>query len=223
MKRIIILLSTIGFVGLLQAQEERKGFETETQFHLFQPSSESFTPNLKIRYFLSSKMAVRSTFDYQSDSKTTEINEVDGTGVGSVEKKSSLLNFSLGIEKHFKEGRVSPYIGTELKIMTGRKDEYGSRTDSLVFIPNINYSKKVPVDGYGIHVFTGVDIDVYKSLYVGTELGFLYQNLNYKRGVYNVQNSTSLTDASVDVPISGKKITSFNLVNMGVIRIGWRF
>ena len=223
MKKTFILISIIGFISVLQAQEERKGFETETQFYLFQPQSNTYTPNLKIRYFLSPMIAIRTTFNYEMHITKHEINEVDGSGVGSVENTNKLINFSIGVEKHFQEERISPYFGAELKVMTGRNDEFGSRTDSLVFIPNINYSKKVPVVGYGVHFFTGVDVDVYKSLYIGTELGFLYQTLNYKRGVYNVQNSTSLTDASVDVPIPSRRITTFNLVNMGVVRIGWRF
>lgn len=222
MKKVLILSLVIAFFNVTFSQEY-KGLSVETQFRLINLDNESYVPNLKFRYFFSKKGALRATINYSSITSKIEIDEVDGEGVGTVEKLNSLLDFSLGYEKHFRDGIVSPYFGGELKISTGNINEFGSRTDSIDFIPNYNYSSKVPVLGFGVHFFTGVDIDLYKNLYVGTELGLAYQSLQQKRGEFNVKNASSLTDPDVTTNIPAEVNTSFRLVNLGVIRLGWRF
>lgn len=222
MKKVLILSLVIAFFNVTFSQEY-KGLLVETQFRLINLDNESYVPNLKFRYFFSQKGALRATINYSSITSKIEIDEVDGEGVGTVEKLNSLLDFSLGYEKHFRDGVVSPYFGGELKISTGNINEFGSRTDSIDFIPNYNYSSKVPVLGFGVHFFTGVDIDIYKNLYVGTELGLAYQSQQQKRGEFNVKNASSLTDPDVTNNIPAEINTSFRLVNFGVIRLGWRF
>ncbi len=202
---------------------QEKKMTAEAQFNLVQLKGDSYVPNLKFRYFLSEKTALRFGLNYSSIKNKIEINELAGKGVGSVEKINSLLDFSIGFEKHFRDEKVSPYWGGEFKINTGNINEYGSRTDSVTFIPNYNYSSKVPVFGFGLHVFTGVDIDLYKNLYIGTELGLAYQSLQEKKGIFNVKDASSLTDPDVSTDIAAKKTTTFRLVNMGIIRLGWRF
>ncbi len=223
MKKIIILGITVLLTSLVLGQEDTKKITAESQFNLVRLNGGSYLPNLKFRYFLSEKTALRLGINYTSLKNRIEINEVDGEGVGSVEKTNSLLDFSLGFEKHFREDKVSPYFGAEFSISTGNKNEFGSRTDSVTFIPNYNYSSKVPVFGLGLHFFTGVDVDLYKNLYVGTELGLAYKAIQEKKGVYNVKDASSLTDPDVSTPISAKKTTTFQLVNMGIVRLGWRF
>ena len=223
MKRIIILGITVLLANLVLGQEIDKKLTAETQFNLVRLNGSSYLPNLKLRYFLSEKTALRLSFNYTSLKNKIEINELDGDGVGTVEKTNSLMNISIGFEKHFKEDKVSPYFGGEFTVSSGNINEFGSRTDSVAFIPNYNYSSKVPVFGFGVHLFTGVDIDLYKNLYVGTELGLAYQSLQEKKGAFNIKDASSLTDPDISTPISAKKSSSFQLVNMGIIRLGWRF
>ncbi len=217
---IVTVLSLIISVGFAQ---EQKKVTAETQFRVVNLNNDSYVPNLKLRYFFSENSALRATLNYNSSTSIVEINEVDGDGVGTVEKSNSLLDFSLGYERHFREGKVSPYFGGALKISTGNINEFGSRTDSIVFIPNFNYTSKVPVIGFGVHFFTGVDIDLYKNLYVGTELGLAYQSIQQQRGTYNTKDASALTDADVTTDISAVTTQSFKLVNLGVVRLGWRF
>ena len=223
MKRIAIIGIIILLTNLTFGQEESKKLTTETQFNLVNLKGNSYVPNLKIRYFLSEKTALRFNLNYSSTKTKRDVNELDGEGVGSVEKSNALLDFSLGFEKHFRENKVSPYFGGEFTISTGNINEFGSRTDSVTFIPNYNYSSKVPVFGFRIHFFTGVDVDLYKNLYIGTELGLAYRTLQEKKGVFNVKDASSLTDPDISTSISAKKSTTFQLINMGIIRLGWRF
>lgn len=222
MKKVVIISFILAFVNSAFSQEF-KGLSAETQFRLINLADDSYVPNLKFRYFFSEKGALRATINYTSLTSKLEIDEVDGEGVGTVEKANSLFEFSLGYEKHFRDGKVSPYFGGEVKVSTGKINEFGSRTDSIDFIPNYNYSSKVPVLGFGVHFFTGVDIDVYKNLYVGTELGLALQSLQQKRGSFNVQDASSLTDPDVTTNIASVTNSSFKLVNLGVVRVGWRF
>ena len=217
---ILIVINTLAFVAFAQ---DFKGLSAETQFRIVNLNNDSYVPNLKLRYFFSEKGALRATLNYSTLKSKIEIDEVDGAGVGTVEKSNSLLDFSLGYEQHFRDGKVSPYFGGELKISTGNINEYGSRTDATDFIPSYNYSSKVPVIGFGVHFFTGVDVDVYKNLYVGTELGIAYQTLQEKRGAFNVKNATSLTEPDVTTNIPAVTNSSFKLINLGVLRLGWRF
>ncbi|MCT4580513.1 MAG: hypothetical protein N4A35_03775 [Flavobacteriales bacterium] len=224
MKKIVVVgLMCSMLVAAFGQDKKEKALTAETQFRLVNLGDDSYVPNLKLRCFISEKSALRTTINYHSLTSKVEINEVDGEGVGTVEKNNSLLTLSLGYEKHFRDGIISPYVGGELKVSTGNNNEFGSRTDSVDFIPNYNYSSKVPVTGFGVHLFTGVDIDLYKNLYVGTELGLAYQSLQQKRGEFNVKDASSLTDPDVTTSIAASTKTSFQLVNLGVIRLGWRF
>lgn len=222
MKKIFLIVSLI-IISFTIYSQDRKGLTAETQFRLINLDDESYVPNLKLRYFITENAAIRTTVNYSSVNSKVEVNEVDGEGVGTVEKSNSLFSLSLGYEKHFRDEKVSPYFGGDLKVSTGNINEFGSRTDSVDFIPNYNYSSKVPVLGFGVHLFTGVDIDLYKSLYVGTELGLAYQSIQEKRGAFNVKDASSLTDPDVTTDIAAQTNSSFKLVNLGVIRLGWRF
>lgn len=219
----IILISLLIFLIKLGYAQELKKLTAETQFRIVNLNNQSYVPNLKFRYFINTNSALRTTINYNSTTSKKEINEVDGEGVGSVEKSNSLFDFSLGYERHFKDGNVSPYLGGELKLSTGNINEFGSRTDSVVFIPNFNYTSKVPVFGFGIHLFTGVDIALSTNLYLGTELGLSYQSLQQRRGTFNTKDASALTDADVTTDISAITNQSFKLINVGVVRLGWRF
>ena len=70
--------------------------------------------------------------------------------------------------------KYHPILGGELQFGLGKNEEYGSRTDSVIFIADYNYSVKKPISQFGVHVFSGVDFYLFDNLYVGTELGFCF-------------------------------------------------
>jgi len=223
MKKLNLLVIILVSFATTSLAQNLKKVTAETQFRLFNVENTAYVPNLKLRYFINEKSVLRTTLNYNTVTSIREINEVDGDGVGSVEKNNALLSFSLGYEHHFRTEKVSPYVGAALKLFSGSNNEFGSRTDSVVFIPNFNYTSKTPISGFGFHLFTGVDVDITKTLYLGTELGFAFQSIQQRRGTFNEKDASSLTDADVTTDIPAVTNTTFNLINVGVVRLGWRF
>jgi outer membrane protein W len=209
-------------ISLTFLSQTEKGLSLETKFDIFSKTG-NITPNLKARYFFNEENALRVSLAVQYNDATNEIFEIDGEGVGSVQKTNSFTTLSLGYEKHFAQEKFSPYVGGEFLIGFGSNSTYGSRTDSVVFINDFNYSSLQKSSSFGVHVFTGVDIKLYKGLFVGTEIGFMFNNLNYKRGEYKTEDASSTTNASTATSIPSTKEKSLSLANMGVIRFGWIF
>jgi len=193
----------------------------ETRYQLRQDST--YLPNLNIRYFFKENSALRIGLAYQYFSVLREIKELDGDGLGTVEKLNDMFRFNIGIEKHFKKNNVSPYLGGELQFGIGKKEEYGTRTDSVIFIADYNYSVKKPISHFGVYVFSGVDFYVFDNLYIGTELGVLFSAAQSKTGEFKITDESSLTDPEIITSIPSVKTKSFGVANVGMIKVGWRF
>ena len=193
----------------------------ETRYQLRQDST--YLPNLNIRYFFKENSALRIGLAYQYFSVLREIKELDGDGLGTVEKLNDMFRFNIGIEKHFKKNNVSPYLGGELQFGIGKKEEYGTRTDSVIFIADYNYSVKKPISHFGVYVFSGVDFYVFDNLYIGTELGVLFSAAQSKTGEFKITDESSLTDPEIISSIPSVKTKSFGFANVGMIKVGWRF
>jgi len=193
----------------------------ETRYQLRQDST--YLPNLNIRYFFKENSALRIGLAYQYSSVLREIKELDGDGLGTVEKLNDMFMFNIGIEKHFKKNNVSPYLGGELQFGIGKKEEYGTRTDSVIFIADYNYSVKKPISHFGVYVFSGVDFYVFDNLYIGTELGVLFSAAQSKTGEFKITDESSLTDPEIITSIPSIKTKSFGVANVGMIKVGWRF
>ena len=193
----------------------------ETRYQLRQDST--YLPNLNIRYFFKENSALRIGLAYQYFSVLREIKELDGDGLGTVEKLNDMFRFNIGIEKHFKKNNVSPYLGGELQFGIGKKEEYGTRTDSVIFIADYNYSVKKPISHFGVYVFSGVDFYVFDNLYIGTELGVLFSAAQSKTGEFKITDESSLTDPEIITSIPSVKTKSFGVTNVGMIKVGWRF
>ena len=193
----------------------------ETRYQLRQDST--YLPNLNIRYFFKENSALRIGLAYQYSSVLREIKEVDGDGLGTVEKLNDMFMFNIGVEKHFRKNNVSPYLGGELQFGVGKKEEYGNRTDSIIFIADYNYSVKKPISHFGVSVFSGVDLYVFDKLYIGTELGVLFSAAQSKTGEFKITDESSLTDPEIITSIPSVKTKSFGVTNVGMIKVGWRF
>ncbi|MFT5601933.1 MAG: hypothetical protein ACI8Q1_002774 [Parvicella sp.] len=216
-----ILLLSFSLTGLSQDSDFNK-FSLESQFTVFN-SNAVVTPNLKFRYLSESGNVFRTTLNASYTDLTTEILEVDGDGVGSVQTTNSSFVLGLGYEKHLSMDKVSPYIGGSILIGAGKNSTYGSRTDAAVFINDFNYNSKINTSYFGVHLFTGVDVTIYKGLFLGTEIGYKFISLRDKRGEYNTTDASSTTNSETTTAIPEKKSKSFSLVNMGVLRVGWKF
>jgi hypothetical protein len=223
MKNIKYLLILISFGMLNQSfsQDTIGKLTFETRYQLRQDST--YLPNLNIRYFFKENSALRIGLAYQYSSVLREITEVDGDGLGTVEKLNDMFMFNIGIEKHFRKNNVSPYLGGELQFGIGKKEEFGTRTDSVIFIADYNYSVKKPISHFGVYVFSGVDFYVFDNLYIGTELGVLFSSAQSKTGEFKITDESSLTDPEIKTSIPAVKTKSFGVANVGMIKVGWRF
>ena len=119
--------------------------------------------------------------------------------------------------------KYHPILGAELQFGMGKDEEYGSRTDSVIFIADYNYSVKKPISQFGVHVFSGVDFYVFDNLYVGTELGILFSSIYIKTGEFKITDESSLTDPEIITSIPSVKTKTFGVANVGMIKVGWRF
>ena len=219
--KYLLILISVGMLNQSFSQDTIGKLTFETRYQLRQDST--YMPNLNIRYFFNESSAFRIGLAYQYSSVIREINEVDGDGVGTVEKLNDMFTFNIGFEKHFRKNKVSPYLGGELQFGLGKNEEYGSRTDSVIFIADYNYSVKKPISQFGIHVFSGFDFYVFDNLYIGTELGILFSSVHAKAGEFKITDESSLTDSEIITGIPSVKTKSFGVANVGMIKVGWRF
>jgi hypothetical protein len=223
MKKTFLSISILAMslIGISQDGDFNK-FSLESQFSVFNTNT-VITPNLKFRYLSESGNVFRTTLQVDYNDITTEILEVDGDGVGSVQETNSTFILGLGYERHLSMEKVSPYIGGSFLMGAGTNSTYGSRTDASVFINDFNYNSKVSTSYFGVHLFTGVDVSIYKGLFLGTEIGYKFLSKKDKRGEYNTTDASSTTNSETTTAIPETKSKSFSLVNMGVLRVGWKF
>ena len=182
-----------------------------------------FEPNLKARIVFSGEHVLRSNLTFQYNSNKFEILEQNGNGVGSVESIGQNLQISVGYEYLFKNDKLSPYLGFELITGFGKNEQYGSRTDSIIFVSDLNYSSKVPSSQIGIGLFSGFDFSIVDGLYIGTEIGFQYISTKNARGEFRLMDASSSTASDVTTSIPENQQKSMGVSGVGVIRLGWKF
>ena len=182
-----------------------------------------FEPNLKARIVFSDEHVLRSNLTFQYNSNKFEILEQNGNGVGSVESIGQNLQISIGYEYLFKNDKLSPYLGFELITGFGKNEQYGSRTDSIIFVSDLNYSSKVPSSQIGIGLFSGFDFSIVDGLYIGTEIGFQYISTKNARGEFRLMDASSSTASDVTTSIPENQQKTMGVSGVGVIRLGWKF
>ena len=111
-----------------------------------------YRPKIKIRYNLNNKSALRINTNFNRSANFREIYEVNGPGVGSVEKIYSMYSFSLGYESQKRWKNSVIYSGLEGVLGFGRNDEYGSRTDSVNYVSDLDYNYQRPIQKMGLRV-----------------------------------------------------------------------
>ena len=105
----------------------------------------------------------------------------------------------------------------------GRNNEYGSRTDSISYIADLNYNIIRPIQQFGLRVFSGVDYSLTNKFYLGLELGLVFINTIHKRGSFQTLDSSSLTDSDVTTYIPEESFSNLTFNGVGVLRMGWKF
>jgi len=188
-------------------------------------NTDSYQPALKLRLVLSENHVLRSNFLIDNSKTYREVFSPTGPngGVGSVENINQFISFSVGYENLKNYNKITVYNGFEGVFGIGREDVYGSRTDSISFIADQNYSSKVPLQHVGLKVFSGLDYNITPNLYVGTELGLMLIKTQRKTGSFQQLDESSTTASDVTTVIASSSTTSLLFSGLGCIRIGWRF
>ncbi|MBF36171.1 MAG: hypothetical protein CL838_03120 [Crocinitomicaceae bacterium] len=220
------LLCFLVFITQYKAQDSTSSnsnyFSIEGQIY---PAfnNDDYRPKVKVRFFLNPKSALRLNLNTTRTSLYHEIYEINGLGVGSVEKINSLQQFSFGYEGHKQIKTTNLYTGIEGIVGFGRNDEYGSRTDSLTFIADENYSIKRPIRQFGVRVFSGFDQFLTENLFIGAEFGLLFLQTNNLVGSLIQVDGSSQTSSEVTTLIPKSNVQQLTLNGLGCIRIGWVF
>ena len=220
------LLCFLVFITQYKAQDSTSSnsnyFSIEGQIY---PAfnNDDYRPKVKVRFFLNPKSALRLNLNTTRTSLYHEIYEINGLGVGSVEKINSLHQFSFGYEGHKQIETTNLYTGIEGIVGFGRNDEYGSRTDSLTFIADENYSIKRPIRQFGVRVFSGFDQFLTENLFIGAEFGLLFLQTNNLVGSLIQVDGSSQTSSEVTTLIPKSNVQQLTLNGLGCIRIGWVF
>ena len=81
--KALLLSATILIGGFVSAQDTLSKLAIET--HHFLGQQNDYTPNLRLRYMVNQKGALRLNLQYAYNSVTTEIYELNGNGVGTIE------------------------------------------------------------------------------------------------------------------------------------------
>ena len=218
----LIVSSTVSVQAQDSVEVENSGFSFEGQIYP-NLNTDSYRPQLKFRYNFDEKIAIRCNTSFQRNLTNNTILQSSGDGIGYVEKINSFYSFSIGIEGQKKFSKAVVYTGLEGVFGFGSNDEYGSRTDSVSFVSNLNYNRIQPVRQFGFRFFTGADYYLNDKIYLGFEIGLILLRTNYKKGSYQEMNSTSLTDPDITTPIEDSFSSSLSYNGLGALRIGWRF
>ena len=196
-------------------------------FNTFRMGDNFKVPALRGRYFFNDNTAFRIGLGLDMDNNKTTPNEENE----DVWDKGSVGSFaiSIGLEKHFmQKGRLDLYYGADL----GYVHKWACKTEQRMYNDKVfetkyhnEYGSDRAENVVGLNIITGLNFNVYKGLYVGTELGigFNYSNkpATYTQGGYDDNNNWSTS-------VESDKINKANGFNLGTfvkpaLRIGWKF
>lgn len=179
----VIIMALVAFSGLnaqvSPVKRPSKGaVSVELQFNPFSQSGNTFSMDgLKIKYFVTDIDAIRFKLGFLYNRE--------------IEKSVSVLDgnfkFDIGYERHLSLAkRIDFYFGPQIGIEKGYArttgtigdEEYIFRGVSFNGIPDTeNVFKDITADNraytaFNITAFAGLDVYIYRGLYLGTELGF---------------------------------------------------
>ena len=213
------LLTTVSGQDTINDKDNWLSFEGQVY-----PSfnGDNYRPQFKIRLNFNEKSALRLNTNFQRKVDYKEIYESGGQGVGSVDKISSMYQFSIGYEAQKKLANTLIYSGIEGLFGFGRNDEYGSRTDSVTYISNFNYNYKQPVQSLGVRLFMGGEYYIKPNIYIGTEFGLMLIKTTYQNRTYEtIFDSSSNSSVYVDTPKNSSSALLFS--GLGMLRVGFIF
>lgn len=243
-KAYLLLLGAVLCAGSLSAAPKAKrphrgSFSTEVQFNPFNQDNSTTVgglERLKLRWFITDKNALRLRLGFGFDSNKYTPNNNDASDTWGRARKGD-LNLDLGWEHHWHVGsRASIYAG----LQGGVVRHFASGKYNLGDGDSYTYKNAVPKDwtnkgdftkgyadranvGWTAGTFAGVDVYLYRGLYLGTEVSVdaesrrsltveLNQNFDHNNG------SSQFFKTS-----DRERTTSLKYHVQPGIRLGWTF
>lgn len=205
-KFLIAAIAVLGFTTAnAQYTAEKGDLQTSIDFRPFESKGDVFSnAGINATYFLTNKDAVRVRLNFASE---------------SVKDSNSSSNFGIavGYENHFKAyDRIDVYAGAQISFDSNTKKE-------TEFVNNTSYDLKSNGSNsqLGVQAFTGVNVYVYKKLYLGAEIQFGYTNTSAsKYETLDYDNNGNIVVKEVDPKSSSN---SFGFKVLPAIRLGWTF
>jgi hypothetical protein len=229
MKKLAILVGAIALSGttLAQRPEGSNPFSLEGGLSLNTTENTFSAPAIKLRYFATDNIAGRLGIMYNSSKDVENIYGFDGNGdlsadsLGTVTMKSNMTWISLGGSYHFSQlDRLSPYVALDVMYGTGSYNEKWADSDGADYVNGLDAEINTKESGIGLGLSGGFDYYFAENVFIGAELGFMYNSVNDKGG--DVSVTAGGTTTTSDILSAGKSSTMGNNAT-AAIRLGWRF
>jgi hypothetical protein len=190
------------------------------------PNSTFGSPQLKFRYFLQDKIAIRAGLNYSQSGTNHKINAPAGTGYAKT--SNSLVGINLGLEKHFTgTGRLSTYIGADASVQIVSAGSKWNNTNDGTTYSSGDTRKVRGTDGtvnssfgFGLRAVTGADYYFVDKVYLGAEMGWGFMAMT--DGKQKVDQTVGGTSTSTTTKSDGGSFTLMPMLTAG-LRIGYRF
>jgi len=186
-------------------------------------------PQLRYRYFLSDRFAIRGTLNAATNSTVENVysnpDNFDGkVGTRTVIDRSWGLQG--GLEYHPSGSkRVSPYFGAVAGIGAGRgkelwKDYNQDAAGDGIYEFQTTASLNAPFFSYNFGAVAGVDIYLIENLYMGLELNWLMNVRNNRIVEFEIESLAG--SAKVNLAPADREVST-NFSALPTVRVGWRF
>ncbi|MCU0416505.1 MAG: hypothetical protein MUE33_04890 [Cytophagaceae bacterium] len=186
------------------------------------------TPNLRFRYFLQDKMAVRLGFNYSKFTETNKFYGASSSDEGTQKINSSVFGLNLGIEKHLAgTNRLSTYAGADLLLRFAGASEKWEKYDGTGF--NNDYERTLKGAnsngdngsfGFGLRAVAGAEYYFVEKVYLGGEFGWGFTAI--KNGKTSDEVTTAGTTTTTETESNGGTFNLNPALSAG-IRLGFRF
>ncbi len=218
----ILFLGSVNFIKAQKAEANDLTLEATLNLQVGGAPISFDVSEIRMRYFLTSKDAIRLKVAYELTSSTDYVySPMDPTLAPFTLKSSgSSLNLGLGYEHHFKgTDKLSPYIGGEAGFGISSIKTEGINTYNGMDLSEGSSFLAQNTGAYNVYagVVFGADYYIVPHLYIGAELAYGLGYFNSgNREVYNSYTATTVVNTL------GSAV-GFGLQANPGIRIGLKF
>ena len=231
MKKIILTIASATLFIAAYAQKPVAGSKTAEVVLNFQtgtaPINYTLPGELRLRYILSEKTAIRARFGLGMTTATNKVQNGAGDVTAEIKTSSGFnLMLSPGIEKHFAgTSRLSPYAGAQLMFTmgTGASTEVSNADNATPNAGDVNSGDSYKSNagsnfGIGLGLLLGADYHLGQGIFVGAEMGLgLFNMTSIGESTQKVNNGTETKTS-----LGGSTFDLFG-VTTGGVRLGFVF